>query len=106
MKNLMILSLLLLTACSKYNVEQEDFQDLPPGLADCKFYRLTDAQGSQSLIARCPNSTTSAKKVDSKLPDVIVIDKPPESSVPPASSVEESKAIEQPGELVGPVLKN
>ena len=57
-----ILSLLLLIACSRPGIEREEFKNLPPGLLDCKFYRVTDFQGAQSLLARCPNSDTTIKK--------------------------------------------
>ena len=93
MSKILILSLLLLTACTRPGAVQEEFKNLPEGLADCKFYRLTDVQGSQSLIARCPNSSTTAKKVDSKLPEMIIIDQPNDVPASPDKDTSSSDFI-------------
>ena len=110
MKNILICSLLLLTACSRSGAVVENMYDLPPELADCKFYRLTDMQGSQSLMARCDNSTTSTKKIDSKLPEIIMVDQP-SSAVAAVSSVDTTVITKSlvpeiyycPNDFVGPV---
>jgi len=105
MKNILILSLLLLSACTRSGAVPEIFNNLPEELSDCKFFRLTDINGSQSLIARCPNSVTTTKKVDSKLHDNIVIDIPAVSAVTVASSVEANIITASSVEITTPIKK-
>lgn len=46
-----------MTGCSK--VEPVVFTDMPPELADCKFFHMANLEFGKVLVSRCPNSTTT-----------------------------------------------
>jgi hypothetical protein len=61
MKNLFILSLIvLLSGCEADYETKTDSYKLPPELADCSVYQLSDKVGSAMKVVRCPNATTSS----------------------------------------------
>lgn len=64
MKFPIILAALLLTGCTG-SATKIAFDKIPPELADCTTYRLTEGGGMGSVIVmRCPNSTTSTQHSD------------------------------------------
>jgi hypothetical protein len=60
MKYVLILSLMLLAGCEPSATEKV-WPVMPPGLQDCKFYKLKDTEGNAMNIARCPLSATTVK---------------------------------------------
>lgn len=73
MKYLLIISLLLLTACSP-DAKIKHYEVLPDELKDCKFFRLTDSSGSSITVARCLNSTTTVRQSDKPGTTSVIID--------------------------------
>lgn len=53
------LALAALASCSK--IEPVTFTDVPPELADCKFFHMSNLEFGKVLVSRCPNSTTTTK---------------------------------------------
>lgn len=49
----------VLTGCD--TVEAVNFEQVPPELSDCVFYRMHDFDVGRVLVTRCPNSTTTTK---------------------------------------------
>lgn len=50
---------LMSAAGCKDSYEAKTFDTVPPELADCKFFVLSKAMGSDWQVVRCPNSSTS-----------------------------------------------
>jgi hypothetical protein len=70
---LLIATVLCLAGCSP-SAKIEDFPILPDDLKDCKFYRLTDGDGSAITVARCPGSNTTVQQSDKAHTTSVVID--------------------------------
>lgn len=51
-------ALVFLVACSP-SYEQKTFSVLPEELKDCKFFQVTDGNGTYLYVTRCPLSQTS-----------------------------------------------
>ncbi len=75
LSGLLMVYCIALVTCSKPGAAPQEFPNLPEGLVDCKFYRLTDLHGVQALIGRCPNSTVTVRSAV-KAPVTIVTDDP------------------------------
>lgn len=73
------LALLALTGCTSSN-QVLDYPDLPPGLQDCKFYKLVNFD-SVIKVARCPNSTTTVRMSD-RAQTAAVLTVPPAQPAP------------------------
>jgi hypothetical protein len=75
MKQIVLFSMLalVLAGCSP-SAEVKDYPVLPEALKDCKFFRLTDANGSAITVARCPNSTTTTRYEDKAHTTTVIID--------------------------------
>lgn len=57
-KVLLAIALITLVGCDS-SARQYNPEVIPPGLADCKFFKMND-KGNFMRIVRCPNSSTSA----------------------------------------------
>ena len=65
--------LMALTGCGP-SAETREYPILPDALKDCKFFRLTDGNGSSITVARCPNSTTTTRQSDKAGTTSVIID--------------------------------
>ena len=79
MKRILACSLLVMLAACEPEIEESHpvgNLSLPPELADCKFFRLSD--GNTVLhVARCPGSTTSVTSSGKNPPTTITADSAP-----------------------------
>jgi hypothetical protein len=73
MKYLFIIALVVLAGCTP-SAKVKDYPVLPEELKDCKFFRITDGEGSNITVARCPNSTTTVRKNDKSGTTSVIID--------------------------------
>lgn len=73
MKYFLIVALAALVGCSP-DAQTRHYPVLPDELKDCKFFRLTDGNGSWVTVARCPNSTTTVRQTDKAGTTSVVID--------------------------------
>lgn len=90
---------LAVMGCSKY--ETLEFPKVPPELADCKFFKLTDESGSSLKVARCPNSTTTSTYSQGKTSATTVVTEPAglplrPTAAPTPSQVNQSPRVDEP----------
>lgn len=72
MKYLIIIATLLLSACTPSGHEVV-MPVIPDGLKDCKFFKLTDENGTVIRVVRCPMSSTSATYQSGKVSTTTVV---------------------------------
>jgi hypothetical protein len=71
---ILVFGVLLALAGCKPDAEVKNYSVLPDELKGCKFFRLTDENGSSITVARCPNSTTTVVQSDKAHTTTVIID--------------------------------
>lgn len=56
---ILTLTVLFLSACTPSHKDKTQSFSLPPELADCKIFTLSNDIGTSIYVTRCPNSTTT-----------------------------------------------
>lgn len=66
----------LVIVCMRKQLQVNGISCLPNELKDCKFFSITNSQGSYLRVVRCPNSQTSTTSTVSKnnTQTVVIID--------------------------------
>lgn len=73
-KLILILSLLVVSACTPVTSSSDgDFQK-PTELQDCKFFNMRNSSGNVYVVVRCPNSATTTTSNGKHKKRVIVVD--------------------------------
>tara|TARA_B100000073_G_C23723299_1_gene568386 strand:- start:1881 stop:2111 length:231 start_codon:yes stop_codon:yes gene_type:complete len=70
----LILTVLFLSACTPSHKNKTQSFSLPPELADCKVFMLSNDIGSSIYVTRCPNSTTNTSTTGKNAQSVTVIE--------------------------------
>ena len=60
------------TGCSP-EAKQKTYSAMPPELADCKVYFISEGFADHMTVIRCPNSTTSVTKQEGKTKRTYVV---------------------------------
>lgn len=76
-KILMLLTVLLLTACNPATDETTSDYILPKGMENCKIFRLGAGTGKTLYAVSCPHATTTTTyQKDKNSSDSVAIDNP------------------------------
>ena len=73
MKYIVMLMMVGLAGCTP-QAEERIYSVLPEELKDCRFFRLSDENGSVITVARCPSSSTTVKMHNKQSTTSVVID--------------------------------
>ena len=69
---IILCAMFLLGGCSDASKELK-FAAMPKELADCKVFRVTNANGEGMTVARCPNSTATTSVQSGKTQAVSIV---------------------------------
>lgn len=91
-----ILGLTMLSGCEKSTTDATASFKMPEGMEDCKVYVMSSSNGSNLIVVRCPNSTTTTRS--GKSTNVTVVDTTnsvSEKIVPKSSEVQQGKNTDE-----------